>query len=171
MSYVEVRQLGLSEWEVYKEVRLRALQESPDSFSSTFERESAFSDEKWSERLGAGENDSNMFLVAELDKKVIGLVCGTLPAQNDSYGTLCQMWVDPDYRGNGVGKILLARMIQWGMSAKLVGLALTVTTINTEAVSLYELAGFSSSSELEALREGSELEVSSMRLELKETQG
>jgi ribosomal protein S18 acetylase RimI-like enzyme len=169
MSYVEVRQLDSSEWEVYKEVRLRALQESPDSFGSTFEREAAFSDDRWSERLGA--DDNNTFLVAELDKKVIGLVCGTLPAQNDGYGTLYQMWVDPDYRGNGVGKILLARMIQWAMSAKLVGLALTVTTINTEAVSLYELAGFSSSTEFEALREGSELEVCSMRLELKETQG
>jgi ribosomal protein S18 acetylase RimI-like enzyme len=167
MSYVEVRQLDSSEWEVYKEVRLRALQESPDSFGSTFEREAAFSDDRWSERLGA--DDNNTFLVAELDKKVVGIVCGALPTQNDGCGTLYQMWVDPEYRGNGVGKVLLVRMIQWGMHAKLSGLALTVTTTNIDAISLYELAGFSSFGKLEPLREGSELQVCNMRLELDES--
>lgn len=167
MSYVEVRQLGAEDWAVYKDVRLRALQESPESFSSTFERESAFADETWSERLG--ESGSNTFFVAELDKKVVGIVCGALPVTGDTYGTIYQMWVDPDYRGNGVGKLLLAHIIQWSMKAKLVGLSLTVTVTNTEAVSLYTLAGFASIGELEPLREGSELQVSHMRLELSES--
>jgi len=168
MSYVEVRQLGAEDWAGYKEVRLRALQESPDSFSSTFENESAFADDKWSERLG--ESGGNTLLVAELDKKVVGVVCGALPATDDPFGTIYQMWVDPDYRGNGVGKLLLAHIIQWSVNAKLVGLALTVTTTNTEAVSLYELAGFASVGEPEPLREGSELQVRHMRLELAESE-
>ena len=162
MSYVEVRQLEASDWALYKEIRLRALQDSPDSFCASFDNEAAFTDEHWQERLGT---DGSAYLIAELDGNVIGLVCGVLPSTNDAYGNIYQMWVDPEFRGNGVGKVLLARIIHWAMNGKAPGLELGVTTINEEAVSLYELAGFTTVGELVPLRDGSELNVATMHLE------
>lgn len=167
MSYVEVRQLDAKDWPIHKEIRLRSLQDSPESYCSTFAREAAFTDAQWQERLS---NSGAAFLVAELDSNVIGLVCGALPAQGDAYGNIYQMWVDPEYRGNGVGKVLMARIIHWAMSAKAAGLELGVTTINVEAVSLYELAGFTAVGELAPLREGSELNVATMRLAFGESE-
>ncbi|MDX1490751.1 MAG: GNAT family N-acetyltransferase [Pseudohongiellaceae bacterium] len=168
MSYAEVRQLGAKDWPIYKEIRLRSLQDSPDSYASSYEREAAFTDEQWQERLSA-RGPASVFLLAELDSTVIGLVSGLLPAASEAFGNIFQMWVDPEYRGKGVGKLLLARIIHWAMSAKAAGLELGVTTSNIEAMGLYELAGFKRVGELAPLRESSELSTATMRLEFNES--
>ncbi len=48
---VEVRRIGADEWSAFREVRLAALAESPAAFGSTLEREIAFDDDVWQERV------------------------------------------------------------------------------------------------------------------------
>ena len=48
---MEIRRATVDDWEASRDIRLRALAESPDAFLSTLEREAAFDDEVWMSRL------------------------------------------------------------------------------------------------------------------------
>jgi hypothetical protein len=50
-----VRRIRSDEWRLLKDVRLRALADSPESFGSSFEREVAFEDAIWMSRAANGE--------------------------------------------------------------------------------------------------------------------
>ena len=51
---ITVRRFAPHEWRVYRELRLRALADSPDAFGSTYEREAARTDAEWEDRLTTG---------------------------------------------------------------------------------------------------------------------
>ncbi|MND99560.1 hypothetical protein D3C80_919470 [compost metagenome] len=48
-----VRPIAAHEWRLYRNLRLRALRESPDAFSSTYEREATRSEDDWEARVSA----------------------------------------------------------------------------------------------------------------------
>lgn len=167
MSEVVVRQLTNEDWKLYKEMRLRSLNDSPDAFSSTYEREYEFSDEEWIERASVSERVSQALpLIAELDGIAIGIACGVVHTPGDDSAKVYQMWVEPRMRGQGVGKLLLNRLIDWAKNARIGSLELAVTTSNTEAVNLYQSSGFIASGELESLKPGSQLHTKNMVLKL-----
>ena len=47
MTDITVRELAADEWEIFKTLRLRALQEDPEAFVASYEEESQHSDEEW----------------------------------------------------------------------------------------------------------------------------
>jgi hypothetical protein len=47
----EVLRIGPDDWETFRDVRLRALADSPDAFASTLERERAFAEADWRRRV------------------------------------------------------------------------------------------------------------------------
>jgi hypothetical protein len=62
------------EWSTYRDLRLRALADSPDAFGSTLAEEQDRSDAEWSRRLASGaDSRSNLPLVAEVRGEPIGL--------------------------------------------------------------------------------------------------
>lgn len=167
LSDINIRALNQNEWDVYKSLRLAALKDSPDSFSSTFERESAFQDAEWISRLNYNEDvDKGLLIIAELDDSPVGLACGIVHSEEDRNGHLYQMWVSPNTRGLGVGKQLLAHIISWAKDAKLRVLSLDVTAKNAAAIHLYTSSGFNPDGTLDELRSGSQLKTLSMTLNL-----
>ena len=66
-----IRTFAQHEWAVYKDLRLRALADSPDAFGSTLAKEQNRSDAEWASRLAAGVNSWDLPLVAEVDGKPI----------------------------------------------------------------------------------------------------
>lgn len=76
------------------------------------------------------------------------------------------MWVSPTARDQGVGRRLLNQIIAWSKETDLKTIFLAVTTTNIPAVNLYKSIGFQPFGDQEALREGSQLFVQSMKLEL-----
>ncbi|NUR84004.1 MAG: GNAT family N-acetyltransferase, partial [Nonomuraea sp.] len=72
MTEIAIVQLGPDEGERLKEVRLRALQESPDAFGSSYAREIGFSEDEWTKRLK--NPDSRWWVAESRDLGDVGLV-------------------------------------------------------------------------------------------------
>ena len=163
-----IRRLTPPEWSSYRDLRLRALAESPDAFGSTLELEGARADAEWERRLMAGANSpSDLPLVAWLGDEMIGLAWGWLRATEPEVASLSQVWVAPEHRGRGVARMLLDAVVAWAREAGARYLVLDVTCGDTAARRLYVRAGFDPWGDPEPLRPGSRLLKQRMRLALR----
>jgi ribosomal protein S18 acetylase RimI-like enzyme len=138
-----VRPLQPEDWQVYRALRLRALEDAPDAFCATLEEAQAWLPEHWGARLEkAAVSGSDFPLAAECDGEPAGLVWAKVDADDPDTVNLFQMWVAPACRGRGVARALLDAAIGWARErgARTVGLG--VNCANAAAVALYERAGF-----------------------------
>jgi GNAT superfamily N-acetyltransferase len=136
------------EWERWRTIRLRSLQQDPDAFGSTYAREVAHPENDWRARLADGAS-----VLAELDGVDVGLGAGF----SDAPGMLMvvAMWTEPRARGRGVGRAVLDHVV--GVAhARGLHAHLWVVEGN-RAQQLYESAGFVPDGGREPLHEGSEL--------------
>jgi len=98
MTDITVRALREEEWQVYRDVRLIALRESPDAFAATAAQEEAFDDDLWQARVKRSRR-----LVAEDGDQIVGVVSvGRVPEGDDKVSELFGLWVSPELRGKGV---------------------------------------------------------------------
>lgn len=165
---VTIRRFEPSEWRVYRDLRLRALADSPNAFGSTYEREVARSDDEWSERLGTGASAQNqMPLVALIGEAPVGLAWGRQDEHEPAVAHLFQVWVSPEHRGRGVGRLLLSAVIAWAKEIGLSTLRLGVTASHPAALHLYRRAGFIDAAPPEPLRPGSSVLSQPMQLALR----
>ena len=166
MGDVRVRIFRSSEWPSYRDLRLRALADSPDAFSATLADVSARSDEDWVSRLAELSAETELPLVVERDGELAGMAWATInPSERDTVH-MYQMWVAPEHRGLGLGRTLLEKTIEWARSRDARSVILGVTCGDTPARRLYDSAGFQPIGDPEPLRPGSELNVQWMRLEI-----
>jgi len=159
---ITIRRINGDEWRLWRSLRLRAVEESPDAFRSPLAQESAEADESWRELIAnAAADPRGLLLVAEVDSDPVGMMFGRIDAISDTLdvGTL---WVDPDLRRKGVGRGLLESSLNWARAAGATGAELWVTLGNDAAEALFESAGFRPTTETEPLRAGSELSVMRM---------
>ena len=137
-----VRRAYGSDWESYRDLRLRALATDPLAFGSTLAREQAFDDETWKRRLGRpGDAGSSATWVAlSATGEWIGLVaCAAFEGEPHLFA----MWVDPGHRRKGFASRLLETALGWasvGFPGQRV--VLDVNPRQVEAVRLYESRGF-----------------------------
>ncbi|HBN15828.1 MAG: GNAT family N-acetyltransferase [Gammaproteobacteria bacterium] len=163
MGRFEIKELTVSDWESYKKVRLASLKDSPDSFSSTYEREQAFSEADWKARLRPQPGVNISFpLVAESHGNIVGLASGVIWEEDSTVAHVYQMWVLPESRGKGIATALLKSITAWAEVSGCESMKLVVTATNEPAASLYRSFGFNPSGRLEPLREGSVLETQPM---------
>ncbi len=143
---VTIEQLNLSDWQEYKQLRLYALQTDPQAFSSTYARESAYSDEKWQQRVqSASEGKNSWMYFARQRGKLVGMI-GGYRDENDQKNHTAQIWgvfVSPDQRGKGISKKLMATLIdRLSQNPDINTLKLEVNTDQKSASKLYESFGF-----------------------------
>jgi len=124
-----------------KDVRLRALQDSPRAFGSTYARESLFTDEKWVERATPQTGVRITYLAMD-HNWACGLVGGFLNRENCAKVTLVSMWVAPTHRRQGVGQQLIQAVSDWAKTHGVYDLFLMVTNHNDVAIRFYERIGF-----------------------------
>ena len=166
-STISVRPFASHEWRIYRDLRLRALSDSPDAFMRTLAEEGGRPDEFWSERIvSAAESDLDLPLLAKVGTHPAGLSCGNIPTPNSEVGHVFQMWVVPTYRGMGVARRLLDEIATWAASRNLRRLVLEVTCGDSAANRLYARMGFAPVGEPEPLRPGSALLSREMHLDL-----
>lgn len=128
---------------VFKDVRLRALGESPTAFSSTYAKESQLPDEEWIRRAArwGADTAAAIFLAFDSDTPC-GIVGSMLDEGNPERAHVISMWVDPAQRRSGVGKALIDAVVQWNASIGVRETVLMVTSVNTGAIAFYERIGF-----------------------------
>ena len=156
MSTTSVRVVTAEDWASWRDLRLRALADSPSAFGSTLEREQAFTRDDWVSRLTSPDG---VALLAWLDHVPVGMGAGF----QDLPGLLhvVAMWTDPAYRGRGVGSAVLTALEEWATTRGL-RLHLDVNVANPGARALYERAGYVGTGETRPLREGSDERIERM---------
>ncbi|HET6298562.1 MAG TPA: GNAT family N-acetyltransferase [Kribbella sp.] len=139
---LRVRVLGEDDWKTLREVRLRALLESPGSFYSTYEEAHRLDEDGWRERLRSAER---VTLLAELDGRGVGMIVGA-PAgedeQMDDAALMLAMWVEPESRGQGVADALTTALLDWSRAQGYGTLLLWVYGAAPRAAAFYRRAGF-----------------------------
>jgi ribosomal protein S18 acetylase RimI-like enzyme len=129
----------------FKDVRLRALQEAPYAFGSTYARESAFNDSDWIARLDRwnGERGVGFIAVDSLNTRSPCGIAGTLLDEKDpKRADLVSMWTAPSHRQSGVGRLLVNHVLDWAGARNVSTLLLMVTSNNAGAIRFYEKLGF-----------------------------
>jgi ribosomal protein S18 acetylase RimI-like enzyme len=142
--------------QLYRSIRLRALEADPDAFGSTFERESAFDDSTWQERIARLAGRPGVIFVARLTAALqlpstasmaVGVVgIGESAIRGDA--TLWGMWVAPTARGHGASGQLLDATERWVSDRNIQTTSLWVHHSNAPAIALYERRGFELQSEV-----------------------
>jgi ribosomal protein S18 acetylase RimI-like enzyme len=140
---MEVRRLVAADAVAYRTLRLRALREHPEAFTSSYEEDAAQPPAMAAQRIaspdftawGAFEGEALHGMLA-LDRE--------RRAKNRHKATAVGMYVAPDVAGQGVGRALLEALIAHARAAGIQSLVLTVTEGNASALALYEQAGFQS---------------------------
>lgn len=162
---VLVRPFRIDEWRLFRALRLAALAESPGAFASTSEREAAFDDGTWQDRVAASE--AKVSFLAELAGEPVGVAHGQLDATRASQAWLMAMWVSPTRRGVGVGAALVEAVSSWASARGATRLALQVTEGNRAAEALYASRGFRPTGASEPLRPGSTQRVATLERSLR----
>lgn len=106
MGTVTVRPTVESDWEILKNLRLEALQDSPDAFTATFEKTKTHSDSEWRDRVA--QKRPCQFLLAFDGMRAVGMVGGTIDKQHEF--TVVAMWLYENYRGNSVADLLISSL-------------------------------------------------------------
>lgn len=138
-----IRQVETADWERLREVRLRALEDSPWAFASTHERELAFTDEVWRERAtpSGGVPGASTSFAAERNGRFDALVSGFV-SDDPTTVFLVAMWVAPDLRGRGVGAQLVEAVTDWARAHGAERVCLSVEAGNDSAFRLYTRCAF-----------------------------
>jgi len=139
-----IRPTAESDWEILREVRLRALSDTPLAFGSTYAKESAFTDQQWRQRASqrSGTGSAVTFLAFDTEHVCCGIVgCFTSEDEPDCR-SIVSMWVAPSVRRQGVGRQLLQKAEDWAIGQGASKLVLDVTEGNTPAIECYRRFGF-----------------------------
>lgn len=64
---------------------------------------------------------------------------------DEAKGTILSMWVAPEVRRAGVGRLLIDAVADWAKSRGMRGLKLMVTSVNRGAIEFYQRIGFTMS--------------------------
>ncbi len=99
-----IEKIGAHNWQDYRTIRLKALQDEPKAFSSTYEREVAWKDVEWKSRAVA---ENSLILVAKTGDKIVGIIGVYWQDNQKEKGEIWSVFVDKDYRGQGIGKQLM----------------------------------------------------------------
>ena len=135
MTDVEIQRLEPDEWERFREVRLRALQEAPYAFGSRYDDWVQAPESRWRDRL----TSVPLNLVARRDGQLLGMASGVF--EGEDAAELISMWVDPAARGSGVATALVGAVVEWAAGAGRTTY-LMVRSENARAIASYARAGF-----------------------------
>lgn len=126
----------------YKSLRLEALQNNPEAYSSSYEEEINIPLHQTQNRLNA---EHSYTIGAFIDKKLVGTATLVVETKKkiQHRATIVSVYVHPKHRNVGLGKRLLSELIKKAKSLpRIEQIYLTVTASNLPAKKLYHSIGF-----------------------------
>jgi ribosomal protein S18 acetylase RimI-like enzyme len=144
---VDIREIGVDGWQAMRDIRLASLQDAPQAFASTYEREVRFTEADWLRRVSRGDNF--LAYAPELGAAPVGIAGGYEAEPGTT--ELISMWVSPVARGHGIGQALVEAVVGRARAAGMSRVHLWVTEGNHSARLLYERCGFQQTGERQPL--------------------
>ena len=107
-----INKLDENDWEMFKRIRLRALQTDPTVFGSNYDREANRTEAEWRDQLA--NLNTAVFVVFKNDRPV-GVTGAAVDRHDVSQKTvlLWGSWVEPDGREKGISKLFYEARIAW----------------------------------------------------------
>lgn len=137
MATVKVRLLAEQDWQQYRDIRLRSLQESPAAFPTTYAEERERPDSSWQECMTRVER-----LLAVRAGQPQGVVSLDRGAPEDSTGDIQDLWVAPECRNTGVAWALVEAATKRAVELGLRKATYWVSTENGRAIAFATNFGF-----------------------------
>lgn len=136
---IRIVKLNADQWEIYRDIRLKGLQEDPQAFGRSYDEEIKYDKEKWVQRTG-GEYTR----VAMENGEAIGTMSAYVAEQNGAkVAHIVGVFVAKKARGRGVGSKLLAEILKkLKENPDIKKVELSVNKDQVSAVGLYEKFGF-----------------------------
>jgi len=129
----------------YRELRLEALRNHPEAFSSDYETNLAKPMRYWTERLRLNDPDNGVMLHFAVHNGLLIGMCGithTSSPKSKHSAYIVSMYVRPDWRGLRIAEDLITTCLDWGRMQGIKIVKLGVTTTNTPAIRCYARCGF-----------------------------
>ena len=129
----------------YRDLRLEALHNHPEAFSSDYETSLAKPMSYWTERLRFDKpGDGAMLYFAVHGEQLIGM-CGITHTDSPKLkhsAYIVSMYVRPDWRGLRIAEELINTCLDWGRAQGIKIVKLGVTTTNSPAILCYVRCAF-----------------------------
>ncbi|MBA3813908.1 MAG: GNAT family N-acetyltransferase [Alphaproteobacteria bacterium] len=135
---LNIRQLNVEDWALWKHIRLEALKLHPEAFGGSYEEESLWTDEEF--KKGLVKSD---IFGAFVDNKLVGVagffIYGLQKLKHR--GMLFTLYVKKENRGFGIATQFMETVIEHART-RVLQLHCTVITGNESAIRLYQRHGF-----------------------------
>jgi len=134
---MEIRRLRANEWEMFKSLRLAALERDGDQFGQSYDVVKGYTDERWKEDAERAARSDDFFIVVGFDGAEPVGMSGCV--RIDDFGKIIAVWVKPAHRGKGMGALLVRAAMDIVAAEQY---KLTVVDHNRPAIRSYERLGF-----------------------------
>jgi ribosomal protein S18 acetylase RimI-like enzyme len=139
---IEIQPITQLNASAFKTVRLRALQEAPYAFGSTYAQESQFAESEWQTRVERMNGHGGTGFLAMDGETACGIVGSFLDQDDPTRAHLISMWTAPSHRQQGIGRLLIKEALDWARRRNAHTVLLMVTSNNEPAIQFYERLGF-----------------------------
>lgn len=151
---MRIRKLESHEIALHREVRLRALRDSPESFADTAEDVEQRPSSYWEDLTrSVTEPDRHVMFLACNGEAVVGSIYGLRDREHRDVARIGGTWVAPSHRRHGAGRELLEAAVSWARENGFTRLALWAPSANAAALALYRQAGFRDTGRRQPLRD------------------
>ncbi len=132
---IEVKRVEFDEWKKFRDIRIRAIEDSPQAFGDTLEVTRERQKEVWLTWIDGAYN-----YVIEVNNKFQSL--GTFRQDENNDWVINGVWTDPEFRGRGYSKKIFNTILEKAKSLYVKEIVLSVNPVQKEAFNLYTKLGF-----------------------------